>query len=330
MATGLQGREFAEMRRTRRAHPELACGWTMRGGESFVMSVSDDESVARLIAAARAEDLGDGDITTGLLDDVHERASFNLVAKAGGVFAGRGIAAEVLRAYDDSIEIAWTDTGKDGALIKTPPAQLASVHGPLGPVLSAERVLLNFLQRLSGIATLTRQFVDAVAGTGAAILDTRKTTPGWRMLEKYAVRCGGGTNHRMGLYDAVLIKDNHLTGINEDRLAATVFGYLNRLSQAGNAPAFIAVEADTPRQVEELLKVVGIDVIVLDNFPLAAVRQAVALRDEAGLRGTIALEASGGVTPVTARALAETGVDRISVGSITHSAPAVDISLERA
>ncbi len=307
----------------------VACRRRIHGRQSIPMSALNDDSIARLIAIAKDEDLGGGDLTAGLLPDPDEQASFRLVAKASGVFAGREIAPLVLRAYDESIEIDWADSATDGASIEAPPATLATIRGPLGALLSVERVLLNFLQRLCGVATLTRQFVDAVAGTGATILDTRKTIPGWRSLEKYAVRCGGGTNHRMGLYDAVLIKDNHLAGVERHHLAGVVFEQLNRLADRGIKPAFIEVEADTLQQVEELYKVVGIDVILLDNFSLDAIRQAVALRDEVGLRGKVALEASGGVTLPNVRSLAETGVDRISVGAITHSATALDLSLER-
>jgi len=307
----------------------LACRSAIRSRQFSAMTILEVESIARLIALAKREDLGPGDLTSALLPNPSAPASFTLVAKADGVLAGREIALPVLRAYHDSIEIDWEAFATDGATISAPPATLATIHGPLGAVLSAERVLLNFLQRLCGVATLTKQFVNAVAGTGAIILDTRKTTPGWRSLEKYAVRCGGGTNHRMGLFDAVLIKDNHLAGVADDDLAEVVSEQLNRLAHSGVKPGFVAVEADSVGQVEELLKVAGIDVILLDNFPLEGIRRAVALRDELGLRGKIALEVSGGVTLTSVRAMAETGVDRISVGAITHSATALDLSLER-
>ena len=293
------------------------------------MSIADDEGVARLIALAKEEDLGAGDVSTGLLPDGGARAEFRLLAKEQGVFAGREIVPAVLHAYDPSIEIEWLESGIDGALIETVPVTLAMISGPLDAVLSAERVVLNFLQRLCGVATMTRRFVDAVADTGAIICDTRKTTPGWRTLEKYAVRCGGGVNHRQGLYDAVLIKDNHLAGVEPQRVAGTVFEMLNRLSQSGQQPVFVEVEAENLMQVEGLLKVVGIDAILLDNFSLADLREAVALRDGFGLGGNVLLEASGGVTLSTVRAVAETGVDRISVGALTHSATAIDLSLER-
>ena len=294
------------------------------------MSIADDAQVARLIEAARHEDLGQGDLSTGLLPNLSEPATFRLVAKQRGVFAGREIAPAVLRAYDEAIEVEWTGLGTDGATIEEVPVELATLRGPLGTILSAERVLLNFLQRLCGVATLTRTFVEAVASTDAAIYDTRKTTPGWRALEKYAVRSGGGRNHRMGLYDAVLIKDNHLAGVDPPRLAAHVFDMLNRLAAGEVKPALIEVEVDRLEQVEKLFGVVGIDVILLDNFTLEEMRAAVAMRDGLGLRGKVALEASGGVTLGTVRSVADTGVDRIAVGALTHSAVAIDLSLERA
>ncbi len=293
------------------------------------MGVSDETGVAELIALAREEDLGPGDLSTGLLPDRDQPGTFRLLMKEAGVFAGREIAPAVVTAYDESIRIEWSEFGEDGVTVDTVPAEMALIHGPIGSVLSAERVLLNFLQRLCGIATMTRRFVDAVAGTNAIVLDTRKTTPGWRRLEKYAVRCGGGRNHRSGLFDAVLIKDNHLAGVETERLSGVTYEMLNRLSQSSPAPSFVEVEADTLAQVEQFLKVVGVDVILLDNFPLDQLRAAVALRDGLGLRDKISLEASGGVTLDTVRSIAKTGVDRISVGAITHSATAIDLSLER-
>jgi len=293
------------------------------------MGITNDEGVIQLIRWAKDEDLGAGDLSTGLMADPHAPASFRLIAGQPGVFAGREIAPAVLRAYDVAINIDWTDLGRDGVRIETVPSELATIRGPVGAILSAERVLLNFLQRLCGVATLTRAYVDAVAGTGAAIFDTRKTTPGWRKLEKYAVRCGGGCNHREGLFDAVLLKDNHLAGVETPQLAAAVFEMLNRRDAAGAKATFVQVEADTLAQVGELLKVVGLDAILLDNFSLDDLRRAVALRDDLGLRGKVSLEASGGITLQNVRAVAETGVERISVGAITHSATALDLSMER-
>jgi len=293
------------------------------------MSLGVNESVLHLIALAKAEDLGSGDITSSLLAHPQEPATFDLVAKQPGVLAGCDIALPVVHAYDPEIRLVWREGAGDGFRFAAAPRTLATLHGPLGSLLSAERVLLNFVQRLSGIATLTRRFVDAASGTGVTILDTRKTTPGMRLLERYAVRCGGGTNHRHGLYDAVLVKDNHLEGVAPERIAAAVFDMLNRLGASGATPTFVEVEAQTLRQVSELLKVVGIDIILLDNFAVEELREAVALRDGLGLKGKVALEASGGVKLENVRAIAETGVERISIGALTHSAPSLDLSLER-
>jgi len=292
--------------------------------------LGQDESVRRLIALARDEDLGAGDLSTALLPDSREIVTFSLVARQPCVLAGCEIAEAVLAAYDPDIAIEWRSSARDGAAFDKVPTTLAVLRGPIGSVLSAERVLLNFLQRLSGIATLTRKFADAVAGTGASIYDTRKTTPGWRTLEKYAVRCGGGLNHRMGLYDAVLIKDNHLAGIPTDRLAGAVFDLLNVLSALPTRPTFVEVEADTLAQARELFKVLGIDVILLDNFDFDDLAHAVLERDGMGLRGKVALEASGGIRLKDIREVALAGVERISVGALTHSAVAVDLALERA
>jgi nicotinate-nucleotide pyrophosphorylase (carboxylating) len=287
------------------------------------------DCAVRLAQWARDEDLGDrGDITSELIAESGP-ATFRLVARQPGVFAGRAIAGDVLNVFGEGIDVEWTETGHDGAAITETPAPLATLTGPQRTILSAERTLLNFLQRLCGVATATRRYVEAVAGTAAKIYDTRKTTPGWRVLEKYAVRCGGGLNHRMGLYDAILLKDNHLAGIPPDRIARAVFEMLNVAESRTPRPAFVEVEADTPAQVEQLLTVVGIDVILLDNFAVEDIRTVVALRDERNLRGKVQLEVSGGVTLDTVRAIAETGVERISVGAITHSAPALDLTLER-
>jgi len=294
------------------------------------MSPQELEAADRLIELAVREDLGGGDLTAGMLTNAGARASFELAARQRGVLAGVDLAERILQAYDDSIEIEWERSLGDGVEIGPGTPSLATIRGPLGPILSAERVLLNFLQRLCGVATLTRAYADAVAGTGASILDTRKTTPGWRRLEKYAVRCGGGANHREGLYDAVLIKDNHLAGTETERIAAAVFDMLNRLASAEHRPKFVEVEADDVGQLDAILKVVGVDVVLVDNFSVDELRRAVELRDRRGLRGKVALEASGGITLQSVRAVAETGVERISVGALTHSAPALDLSLERA
>jgi len=311
------------------------------------MDVGFEQAVERLVSLAREQDLGAGDVTTALMERADQPACFRLLAKQSCVFAGRAIAPIVVRVYDTAIDIEWSGGVDDGTRVvvdgaqgshgdvgHAPPATvLCTLTGQLDSILAVERVLLNFLQRLSGIATLTRRFVDAIEGSDAVICDTRKTTPGWRLLEKYAVRCGGGTNHRKGLFDGVLIKDNHLWGVPADRLAGTVFEMLNRLPGENERTAggrlLVEIEADTFAQVEALLSVVGVDVILLDNFSLDKMREAVALRDELGLAGKVLLEASGGITLDTVAAVAETGVDRISVGALTHSATAVDLSLER-
>jgi nicotinate-nucleotide pyrophosphorylase (carboxylating) len=195
-------------------------------------------------------------------------------------------------------------------------------------VLACERVLLNFLQRLSGVATATRAFVDAVADTAATIYDTRKTTPGWRDLEKYAVRCGGAQNHRFGLHDAILVKDNHLVAVQADRLSYHAFELLSNVANLDPPPAYTAFEVDSPAQLEQLLKVVGLDIIMLDNFSIEDIHRAIALRNDAGAKGKIELEVSGGVTLDTVRIVAQTGVERIAVGALTHSAAALDISMD--
>lgn len=288
---------------------------------------SDVQECALVLARlARDEDLGPGDVTSALLHDT-DTGAFRLVARQAGVFAGREVAETVLGVYDERIELQWAVD--DGAVIDGKFGELVRLNGSSRTILEAERVLLNFLQRLCGVATLTARYVEAVADTSARIFDTRKTIPGWRVLDKYAVRCGGGRNHRMGLHDAVLIKDNHLAGIPTSQLARCVFDMLNTASTLDPPPAFIEVEADSLAQFEELLKVVGIDVVLLDNFSLADLRQAVAMRDGANLKGNLELEASGGITLETVRAVADTGVERISVGQITHSAPALDLALDR-
>jgi nicotinate-nucleotide pyrophosphorylase (carboxylating) len=204
---------------------------------------------------------------------------------------------------------------------------LLRLRGPMRSLLSAERVILNFLQHLSGVATHTHRFVRRVAGTGARIYDTRKTIPGLRLLDKYAVRCGGGHNHRVGLYDGLLVKDNHLAAVPLRELP----DYLARAvaqSRAEDATRLVEIEVDRLDQMREVLKVDGIQVILLDNMDCPTMEQTVQLRDRAGRRGQVELEASGGVTLETVRSIASTGVERIAVGAVTHSAPALDIGLD--
>ncbi len=290
----------------------------------------DREQLGKLLELARHEDLRQaGDVTSKLLPDtvLTAEGAWALVARDEGRFAGAALLPILLGSLAPEVRLDWLKTDADRAGIQ-PGETIARLSGLVCQMLTAERTLLNFLQHLSGVATLTQRFVEVVAGTHAKIYDTRKTTPGLRELEKYAVRCGGGHNHRSGLYDAVLIKDNHLAGIPTHRLAHAVMEMLGRIPQLPSRPAFVEVECDAVEQVAELLKVVGIDVILLDNFECDALREAVRLRDEAGLKGKVEFEASGRAVLETVRDIAETGVDRIAVGAITHSAPVLDIGLD--
>jgi nicotinate-nucleotide pyrophosphorylase (carboxylating) len=256
-----------------------------------------------------AEDVGSGDVTSRAVVPDDAVAVAQLLLKEAGVVCGLDAVRAVFEALDP--EIAWNPACRDGE--RREPGPVATVRGRARAILAGERVALNLFGRLCGVATLAREFVDAVEGTGAAILDTRKTTPGLRRLEKAAVRCGGATNHRQGLFDAVLIKDNHLRfggGIGPAVAAARRTGLP------------VEVECDTLDQVREAVQA-GADEILLDNMPPAVMREAVGL-----VAGRARLEASGGVTLDTVRAIAETGVDLISVGALTHSARALNVSLE--
>ncbi|MCH7527008.1 MAG: carboxylating nicotinate-nucleotide diphosphorylase [Planctomycetes bacterium] len=235
---------------------------------------------------------------------------------------GRNLADE----FDDGVD--FVEHVKDGTRARAGQT-IATLEGSARTLLTAERTALNLLGRLCGIATLTSRYCSEVAGTKARIYDTRKTTPGWRTLDKYAVRCGGGGNHRMGLFDAVLIKDNHLAGIEKKHLAQGVFDLLNRLDRSAKRPSFVEVEAEDLESVEQLLKVIGVELILLDNFTPSQCRDAVSLRDAEGLRDRVILEASGGMTLENVRAYAESGVERISVGCLTHSFKSIDMKLER-
>ncbi len=283
-----------------------------------------------ILKLAHEEDLGEaGDLTTSLLPEAAYTATgrWSLVAREPGHFCGKAVLPAMLDALAPEIKLDWVDPRSDVDAVQGGDV-VARFSGRVCQMLAAERTLLNFLQHLSGVATLTSRYVEAVVGTHAKILDTRKTTPGWRTLEKYAVRCGGGHNHRIGLYDAILIKDNHLADIPKDRLAHSVFEMLGKIRTLPAEPAFVEVECDTLDQLAELLKVVGIDVILLDNFTTDVLRSAVTMRNDAGLRGKVELEASGGITLDTVRGIAETGVERIAIGAITHSAPILDLALD--
>jgi nicotinate-nucleotide pyrophosphorylase (carboxylating) len=264
-----------------------------------------------LIALALAEDLGDGDLTTAALVAPNARARARIEQKAPGVVAGLRVAAAVFRHVDPSV--SWRAATEEGEWREGGP--VAVVEGRTASILQAERVALNFLGRLSGVATLTARFVRAVEGTGATILDTRKTTPGLRALEKEAVRVGGGTNHRAGLHDALLVKENHAAA------AGGVAAATRRALAAAPAGVAVEVECRTLAEVDEAVAA-GAPRILLDNMTVAELAEAVRR-----VAGRAELEASGGVTLETVRAIAATGVDFVSVGALTHSAPALDVSL---
>ena len=270
--------------------------------------------VHRAVAAALEEDLGQaGDITTDPIIPPHLTAEAEIVTRKAGVIAGLDLAAASFKALDPDAEFVAdvADGGKVGAA-----TLIAHVRGKARALLTAERTALNFLGHLSGIATLTAAYVAAVEGTRARIACTRKTTPGLRAFEKYAVRAGGGINHRFGLYDAVLVKDNHIAA------AGGLAQALEHLRARSGHLVKVEVEVDTLSQLEEALRF-PIDAVLLDNMDVVTLQKAVALVD-----GRVLTEASGGVTLQTVRQIAETGVDLISVGALTHSAPRLDLALE--
>lgn len=274
--------------------------------------VWQDKATIELLQRALEEDIGSGDVTTASIIPAEQWSTAIIVAKAGGVIAGLPIVAQVFRLVDE--RIAFSPQVADGDAVR-PKDVVARLQGPTRGILSGERVALNFLQRLSGIATLTRAFVEAVAGTGAVILDTRKTTPTLRALEKYAVRMGGAANHRFGLYDMVLIKDNHI------QAAGSITEAVRRVRQRNAAGLPIEVEVRDLAELREALAL-AVDRIMLDNMSGEMMRQAVAMA-----AGRVPLEASGNVTLENVRQVAETGVDYISSGALTHSARALDLSL---
>jgi nicotinate-nucleotide pyrophosphorylase (carboxylating) len=268
------------------------------------------------IAAALKEDIGQGDITTDFFVPETLHATGRIIAREKAIVAGAAAAADVFRQVDPSIEVRIIRP--DGTEVAAGDV-IIEVRGLARSILKAERVALNFLQRLCGIATLTRQFVDAVGNSSVKILDTRKTTPGLRALEKAAVVAGGGGNHRFGLYDMVLVKDNHLATFEG---LTSLAGRIRQLRQE-RPNIRIEVEADDLEQVRAFAELDGIDVILLDNMTPAQIREAIALR-----RDSIKFEASGGVTLKNVNRIAATGVDYISIGSLTHAARAIDVGLE--
>lgn len=271
------------------------------------------DDAGELVARALAEDVGTGDATTLATVCPAATGQAFVVSRASGVVAGLPLIQLVYARVDHRVQVTFCV--EDGAQIY-PGLQVARLEGPAAALLTGERVALNLVQHLSGIATRTADFVDRVAGTGARIVDTRKTVPGLRALAKYAVRAGGGTNHRFGLYDGILIKDNHIIA------AGGIAPAVERARSRASHLLKIEVETDRLDQVHEALAA-GADVILLDNMDLATMRQAVEL-----CRGRARTEASGGITEETVRAIAEAGVDLISVGALTHSVRALDLGLD--
>lgn len=276
--------------------------------------MSHENTLEKLIEMAVQEDIGEaGDVTSLATLPANQRIRGTITAKMPGVIAGLDVVRRVYAHLDKTVKVH--SLVNDGAFVSTG-MMICEVEGDALSVLSGERIALNFLQRLSGIATLTRRFVDAVAGTNAVILDTRKTTPGWRTLEKYAVRMGGGQNHRMALYDMVLIKDNHIDA------AGSITAAVNAARRYPAAQALL-IEVEVKNEIElyEALEL-RVDRIMLDNMTPPQMRKCVEI-----VAGRVPLEASGNVSLATVKAIAETGVDFISVGALTHSAPILDLSM---
>jgi nicotinate-nucleotide pyrophosphorylase (carboxylating) len=287
--------------------------------------LTKDGSLARLLAACRDEDLGStGDVTTQSCVSPGASAKAALIAREPGVIAGLATVLHVLSAFE--AEVWWNAAKSDGETCNAGEV-LGSFEGLLAGLLTAERTMLNLVARMCGTATLTRRFVDAVNGTQAQICDTRKTSPGMRSMQKYAVRCGGGYMHRVGLYDALLYKDNHLANIPAGELTPRLEGAIRKAMTSGEL-RFVEIEAESLDQFRSILALPKglVHFVLLDNMPLEQLRAAVELRRQ--LAPHVKLEASGGVTLESVRTIAETGVDRISVGALTHAAPALDLAIE--
>ena len=273
---------------------------------------------AILIELALAEDLGSGDVTSLYFIPEERRACAFVAVRKDGVVSGVELAARVFSTVDPALDVEMLIT--DGSRVAAG-ALLIRVEGSARSILTAERTALNFLQHLSGVATLTARYVEQVKGTRARILDTRKTTPGYRLLEKQAVLDGGGTNHRLGLYDRAMVKDNHLVAEGGTEAIQAAIDQL----KSDKPGVEVELEADSLEQVRNFLAMDGVDFILLDNMSLEELRAAVEMRGE---RSKPQLEASGGITLATLREIAETGVDFISAGALTHSAPALDVGLD--
>ena len=273
----------------------------------------DLEAAQSLVEAALAEDIGSGDITTDYIIGAEQEGSAKIISRQAGIVAGLHLALAVFRKLDPAIDCNFFVSDGEKVSAET---VLAEIRGKIRPILSGERTALNFLQQMSAIATKTAAFVEKAAPYNVKILDTRKTVPGLRLLAKYAVKMGGGYNHRFGLYDAVLIKDNHIIAAGSIKNAVLMLK--NKLPEKTT----IEVETETLREVREALEA-GADIIMLDNMSIEAMKEAVSLA-----KGKAILEASGGITLATVEKVAETGVDHISVGELTNSVDALDISIE--
>ena len=287
------------------------------------------DEIKELIQLAKREDLRDDDVTSRLLIPEGQIGVGTLLQKSVGIACGLPIVEQICRAYDERLRVELIPGFHmeiiEGRFSDAKTTPLLRIRGPMRSLLSAERVVLNFLQRMSGVATLTNRYARRAEGTKAKIYDTRKTIPGWRALDKYAVRRGGGLNHRTGLYDGLLVKDNHIS----DRPLQELGGFLSGIAAASRAEdpkRLIEVEVDNLDQLREVIKADGIDVVLLDNMDCPRMQSAVEMRDRAGKK--FEFEASGGVTLETVRSIALTGVERIAVGAITHSAPALDIGMD--
>ncbi|MBQ2683271.1 MAG: carboxylating nicotinate-nucleotide diphosphorylase [Thermoguttaceae bacterium] len=286
-----------------------------------------ENEARRIIGEALREDLStEGDITSLALIDADRPGRAAVVSREEGILAGEPIAAMVLEAVDKRLK--WSPAKRDGQPL-APGETLGVISGPVRSMLTAERPILNIIGRLSGIATLTARYVAEIAGTSARVYDTRKTTPGWRFLEKYAVHCGGGRNHRTGLFDAMLIKDNHLASVGGQGLTPADAlrrgrAWLQERFGGGQLP-IIEVEVDSLDQLKNVLEA-NPDIVLLDNMPPEMMAEAVALRNS--MAPETELEASGGINLETVRAKAASGVDRVSVGRLTHSPRTLDIGLD--
>lgn len=276
----------------------------------------DDQAIARSVAAAIAEDVGSGDVTARLVD-ARTQSTARVISREAAVICGRQWVDEVFRQLDASIRVEWLVD--DGAGV-VPDQTLFRLHGPARALLTGERTALNFLQTLSGTATCVRTYVDAVAGTGCRIVDTRKTLPGLRIAQKYAVLCGGGHNHRIGLYDGILIKENHI---------AAAGGIAAAIAQARALDAGVPLMTEAETLDEARIAIAeNVDLLLVDDFSLDQLREAVALvRAQRAAGGRTQLEYSGGATLANVRAYAETGIDRVAIGALTKHVRAVDLSM---